>query len=498
MAMAKADLESRFEQVLQAGGLVQHGDSVLLGVSGGADSVAMLHLFSRQGQQGDWSLTLHVVHVNHRLRGAAADEDAAFVAETCRLLRVPCTIECVDVAEIAEREGASVEEVGRRCRFEAFERVALKTGIRTIALAHQADDQAETILHRIIRGTGLRGLAGIRSERPLRPGGDIRVIRPMLDFWRSEIDAYLQQEGIAYREDATNAGTAYTRNRIRHELLPLLREQFNPQVSEALIRLAEQARGLHAYLAETCERMLDALVIERNDRQFVLHCPPLVRKPRVIQTELIRRAILGMGVPEGELTYAHLSAVADLAAGSEGSKTLHLPAGLRVSRRYSRLVFESAEPAAALGPEPMDIRVSAEGVTSLPGFGLEITAQRVPADEATILDHLGCSADRKTFSFEEWLDADAVRPPLVARSRRPGDRFLPLGMTDMKKISDFLIDEKIDADRRERVVLLCDQLGPIWVVPLRIDERVRLKRATRNILRLQARPTDERLWPATM
>ena len=394
MAMAKADLESRFEQALVDGHLAAPGDAVLLGVSGGADSVAMLHLFCRLVQQGDWSLTLHAVHVNHRLRGAAADEDTAFVAATCRTLRVPCTVECVDVAEIARREGASVEEVGRRCRFEVFERVCLKTGIRTIALAHQADDQAETILHRIIRGTGLRGLAGIRVTRPLRPGGDIRVIRPMLGFWRAEIDAYLQQEGLAFREDATNAGAAYTRNRIRHELLPLLREGFNPQVSEALIRLADQARGLHAYLAETCERMLDALVIERNDRQFVLHCPPLVRKPRVIQTELIRRAILGMGVPEGELTFAHLSAVADLAAGSEGSKTLHLPAGLRVSRRYTRLVFESAEPAAASGPGPMEIRVAAEGVTSLPGFGLEITAQRVPADEATVAAHLGRNVDR--------------------------------------------------------------------------------------------------------
>ncbi len=493
--MPRVDLESRLEQVLVEQHLASPGEGVLLGVSGGADSVGLLRLFVGLARRDDWKLRLHVVHVNHQLRGAEAEDDASFVEALCRDLNVPCTVESIDVARRAEDEGGSVEEVGRHSRLEAFERVCLRTGIRTVALGHHADDNAETVLHRIFRGTGLRGLVGIRPIRPLRPGSDVRLVRPLLGFRRAEIIAYLDENGFACRHDASNADPAYTRNRIRHELLPLLRERFNPQVEEALLRLADQARGMQAYLTETSERMLEAVVVECDDRQLVLHCPSLVRKPRVIQTELIRRAILRMGLPEGELSYAHLNAVADLASGTEGSKTVHLPAGLRISRRYGRLVFERAESSPPVAMHVSEMRVATEGVTRLAAFGLEIAAERLPADPATIVAHLGRSGERGTFRFEEWLDADAVRPPLIARSRRPGDRFLPLGMSDMKKISDFLIDEKIDAARRQHVVLLFDQLGPIWVVPLRIDDRVRLTRATKNILKLTARPTDPRRWP---
>lgn len=494
--MPRTDFESRFEQALVDGRLAVPGDAVLLGISGGADSTTMLHLFAALARRDDWNLRLHVVHVNHLLRGRDAEQDAAFVAETCRSLEVPCTVESVDVARLAEAEGESVEEVGRRCRFEIYERMCVETDSRLVALGHHADDNAETILHRILRGTGLRGLTGIRPSRPLRPDGEIRIIRPMLHFRRAEILEYVDERGIAYRDDASNASSAHTRNRIRNDLLPLLREWFNPQVEEALIRLADQAGGVQAYLAETGERMLDALVVEWDDRQLVLHCPPLVRKPRVIQTELIQRAILRMGFAEGNLTYEHLNAVADLAAGSEGSKTLHLPDGLRVCRRYSRLVFERAGAAPAGGRQPPEIRVATEGETSLAMFGVFIVADRLPADASSIAAHLGRGEDRGTYRFEEWLDADAVHPPLIARSRRPGDRFQPFGMTDFKKVSDFLIDEKVDAARRDHVVLLCDQLGPIWVVPLRIDDRVRLTRATKNILRLTVRPADPRMWPA--
>jgi len=485
--MSKTDLEARFRQIIARERWFGSNDSVLLAVSGGPDSVAMLSLFYRLNHQPDWSLGLNVIHVNHRLRGMDADADAAFVQEQCRTWQVPCTIESADVAERARAEKVSVEQAGRAYRFELFERICLKKGIKVVALAHHADDNAETVLHRIIRGAGLRGLSGIRPRRPLREGSNIDVIRPMLTFRRSEIEAYLAERGLAFRQDASNASLSLTRNRIRHELLPLLRERFNPQTEEALIRLAEQARGLNDYLAETGERMLDALVVEHDDRQLVLHCPPLTRKPRVIQTQLVRSAILRMGCPEGELTYGHLNAVADLAAGREGTKSLDLPAGLRVTRRYSRLVFERSAIEQSPQVSISEVRVATCGTTPLPGFGLEITVGQLPADDATIADHIGLRSEAGGSRDEEWLDADAVHPPLIARSRRSGDKFFPLGMDGMKKLSDFFIDEKIDAHRRERVVVLCDQLGPIWVVPFRIDERVRLTRATRHILRLRVK-----------
>lgn len=463
---------------------------VLVAVSGGVDSMTLLHLLTRLNASRSLGMQLHIAHLNHQLRQADSDADAEFVAAQAKEFRLPCTIETtVDVTARAKADGMSIELAARHCRYEFFERMCLKLNCHTVALAHHADDNVETILQRLIRGTGIRGLGGIRKNRPIREGSEIVLIRPMLSIRRAEIESYATNQNVPFRMDASNSSTAYTRNRVRHELLPLLREKFNPQVDEAVSRLAEQARELEAYLRETSNRVIESMIVEHRDRQMVLHGPSLARRPRTIQTQLIREVILRLGAGEGEITFGHLNSVADLLAKDEGAKEVHLPGGLRISRRYSRLIFElsTSEP---IPPHfvAQDYSVSLEGVTRLPAFGLEIEAKTFPANEALITEHIRRRSSREQFCYEEWLDAERVKPPLIARSRRPGERFFPLGMTGMKKLSDFLIDEKIDADQREKLIILCDQLGPIWVTPLRIDERVRLTRLTRNVLRLTARP----------
>jgi tRNA(Ile)-lysidine synthase len=489
--MPTSDLEAQFTAVLTNKPLLDQNERVVVAVSGGPDSVALLHLLHGLNQQEGWSLQLHVAHLNHRLRGADADADAAFVEALARRLGWPCTVAAEDIAALAKERGESVEQAGRECRFELFERVCLMAGARTVALAHHADDNVETVLHRIFRGTGMRGLGGIRSSRAIRPGSDIRILRPLLPFRRAQIEAYLRKRGLESRVDASNHSPEFTRNRIRSMILPLLREKFNPHVDEALLRLAEQARGADAYLNETSERVFESLVVAHDSAQLTLQADLLTRKPRVMRTQVIRHALLRLGMGEQELTYGHLEAIVNLAAGREGNKTLNLPGGFRVSRRYARLVFEteSARPVDA-ATEPM--RVSLSGTTPLPTFSLEITAELIDADEEIITGHLHRQSGRGQAHYEEWLDAGAVHPPLVARARQPGDRFLPLGMTGMKKLSDFFIDEKIDPALRGRALVLCDQLGPIWLVPFRIDDRVRLHRGTERILRLRARPMDGR------
>ena len=489
--MPNIDMEVHFAQSLADQRLLERHQPVVVAVSGGPDSVALLHLLHGLNGPGGWSLRLHVAHLNHRLRGADADADAAFVEALAKRLGWPCTVESVDIRALAGQRGESLEQAGRQCRFEFFERVALTAGARTVALAHHADDNVETVLHRIFRGTGMRGLGGIRSVRAIRPGSDIRIVRPLLPFRRAQIEEYLRKRGLESRQDATNHSPEFTRNRIRSLVLPLLREKFNPHADEAVLRLAEQARGADAYLSETSERLFESLVVAHDSAQLTLHADLLARKPRVMRTQVIRHALLRLGMGEQELSYGHLEAIANLAAGREGNKTLDLPGGFRVSRRYSRLVFEAeSEPPAGAATEPT--RVSLNGTTPLPAFGVEIAAELLDADEETINDHIHRQAGRGQAHYEEWLDAGAVHPPLVARPRQPGDRFLPLGMTGMKKLSDFFIDEKIDPGLRERALVLCDQLGPIWLVPFRIDDRVRLHRGTQRILRLRARPMDSR------
>jgi len=484
--MAAEDLESRLTQDAERSGLLPRGATVVAGVSGGADSVVMLHLLCSLNRRG-WGLKIHVAHLNHQLRGIEADKDARFVHEMADGLALDYTVGTADVRGRASQDGVSIEQAARRCRFEFLERVCLKWGAKVVVLAHHADDNAETILHRIVRGTGLRGLGGIRASRPIRPGSDIRIVRPMLSFRRSEIEQYIRDRGLSFRHDATNDADSYTRNRIRKDILPLLRDSINPQVAESLVRLGEQARDVDEYLTETAARMLETMVLERDDRQIVLLTASLARKPRLIRTQLIREAILLLGVGEAEIGYSHLNAVAALAEETDGSKAMDLPGGLRVLRKYDRLALQLVVEPPSETPAPAELRVDTEGRTLLPSFGIALTIETIPADEAIIADHIRTAVSRERVSWDEWIDADQVHLPLVARARRPGDRFLPLGMNEVKKLSDFFIDEKIDADVRERTVLLCDRLGPIWVVPLRIDDRVRLSEGTRRVMRLSAR-----------
>lgn len=487
--MAKSDLEGLFAESIVARQLLAGDETVVVGVSGGPDSVALLHLLLAMNVRLNWSLRLHIAHLDHRLRGTESDADAAFVEALGRELGIPVTVERLDLRAQATELGMSLEQAGRQNRFEMFERLCLTLGSRTVAVAHHADDNAETIFYRVIRGTGLRGLGGIRPVRPIRPDSDIRIIRPLLPFRQTRVMDYLAERGIAYREDSTNHSSEYTRNRIRHDVIPLLSERFNPQVAEAMLRLGEQARGADAYLSETSERLLESLVVAHDSAQLVLHAQLLARKPRVIQTQIIRNALLRLGIGEQDLTYGHLESVAAMAAGREGNKTLDLPGGFRVSRRYTRLVFESA-PGAPIEPAAGQTRVAMSGTTALPAFRMELSAETLDADEQLISNHIRRQTGRGQAQYEEWLDADRVHPPLVARPRRPGDRFLPLGMTGMKKLSDFFIDEKIEPGARDRSVVLCDQLGPVWLVPFRIDDRVRLHRGTRQVLRLRARPME--------
>jgi len=496
--MPDDELESQFARSLEQSRLLAREATVVAGVSGGADSVAMVHLLCALNRAG-WRIRTHVAHLNHLLRGPESDRDAAFVREVADDLGLESTIASVDVRQRAKDEGISIEQAARQCRFELFERVCLRQQAKVVALAHHADDNAETILHRIARGTGLRGLGGIRPSRPIRQGSDIRVIRPLLSFRRQEIEQYLRDRGITCREDSTNSLDSYTRNRIRNEILPMLCERVNPRAVEAINRLGEQARGLDEYLAQTAERMLESMILERDDRQIVLLATALARKPRIIRTQLIREAILLLGVGEAELSYSNLKAVAAMAGESAGSKGMDLPGGLRVMRRYDRLVLRRTTPAPGDFVPPAEIRVAVDGITLVVSHGIELAVETLTVNPQMITEHIRKVASRDQVSWEEWIDADAVHLPLTARGRRPGDRFLPLGMTEQKKLSDFFIDEKIDADVRERTVLLCDRLGPVWVVPLRIDERVRLSEATRRVYRLSARvvPTVANLRPLT-
>jgi len=467
-----------------ASGLLQRDDRVVVGVSGGPDSMALLHLLLAANHTLEWQLQLHLAHLDHGLRGEESAQDAAFVRAAADSLDLSCTIEAQNVADLAEAESLGIEEAARQARYAFYQRVCLQTGNKIVAVGHHADDNAETILHRVVRGTGLRGLAGIPRKRALAAGSPITVIRPLLTMSRSNILEYLADEGIAYREDRTNEDNELVRNRLRNVVLPQLERDINPHVREALTRLGEQAQWLVEFLRETVHRTFETLIISRTDQVLTLNADTLLRKSRIVQTELVRLAYVSFELGEQDLTFAHVVSVLDLLADPASGKQIKLPKGMTVEKRYGQLTFSlpSDEPRESVAAE---IAIHVPGRTVLPirRLAIECTIEKVePAD----IPKLRRAGSR----MEEYVDYDAVKGPLVVRTKRPGERFFPLGAPGSKKLADFLADNKVDPKQRDRVAVLCDHLGPVWVIGHRIDDRVKLTELTRRVLHVRVTPME--------
>ncbi len=461
--------------------LFRRDETMVVAVSGGSDSMALLHALCALNDEAEFSLKLHVAHLNHQLRGTEAEKDAAFVQAAADSLGLSSTIECREVAAAASEAGKSVEEFSRQQRYLFLERTCIKVGATAVAVAHHADDDAETILHRVLRGTGIRGLAGIPRRRTISPFSDVVIVRPFLRFTKKQLHAFLGDHGIPHRDDRTNEQNEPMRNRIRNIILPLVEEQANPQVREALLRLGEQAKWIGEYLAQTAQRTFETLIVSRTDQQLILNVTSLVRKNRIIQTELVRRSIESFEIGQQEIGFAHLKAILDLLSDPGSGKQLHLPGGMSVSKVYDRLVFSlpTDEPRETIASE---IAIHVPGTTSLPvrRMVIECEVSDITQDEVA-------QWRKQPHKNEECADFSRVHLPLVVRPRASGDRFSPLGAPGSKKLSEFLIDTKVDPAERDRVAVLCDQLGPIWIVGHRLDERVRLTRQTRRVLRMRAR-----------
>ncbi len=500
--MGRISFIKNLAEELEAESVLSRDDHVVAGVSGGPDSMALLHVLVDLNAECGYSLNIHIAHLDHQLRGQESEKDAAFVQAAADGLELPCTIERADIGEQAGSGEGSVEEVARRERYAFLERVCLRTGAKVAAVGHHRDDDAETILHRIVRGTGLRGLAGIPRARSLREGTairQIRLVRPLLRRDRRSLITYLSESGVPYRDDRTNQDNSVMRNRIRNSVLPLLEHDVNPQVREALLRLGEQARWLEEYFRGTTQRTLETLVISRTDQELVLNAAALSKKARIIQTELIRRAVVAFQLGEQDLGFAQLVAVLDLVADPASGKEVHLPGGMTVSKRYDRLIFSmpTEEPRETIAAE---IAVHVPGRTLLPIRRMEINCALEEADSRTLSQWLHRQhATQQTAPGrgpgaqqvdEEWIDYSRIRLPLVVRTRSPGDRFWPLGAPGSKKLSEFLTDAKVEPAERDRVAVLCDQLGPIWVIGHRIDERVKLTAHSNHVLQLRANSVE--------
>lgn len=423
------------------------GDTVVVAVSGGADSVALLDILA---SLSELRLNLVVAHLNHSLRGAESDGDERFVAGLAASRGLTFVCEKANVRDLSLRERLSLEDAGRRARYEFFDRVAVRHSARSVALAHHADDQAETLLLRLLRGAGITGLAAMSPRR------DGRFVRPLLTLSRSEIEGYLHARGLPFRVDSSNADTAFLRNRIRHELIPHL-VRFNPEISRRLAVTADLLAADEEVLESVADEALKRTERERTGESVRLDVVGLLREPRGVRYRLYRRAVsLIKGTLRG-LTYKHVVQIDDLVRSQKPNLGIRVPGGIAVVRAYRSVTFKVKAEIAEIGWEDVFV-VEGPGCYPLPGGGeLVVYVAPPPTDLSALPPERAC------------FDLDRAPFPWVVRGFRPGDRIRPLGMTGSKKVKDIFIDEKVPMARRRRVPLVFSNGELVWVCGYRVS-----------------------------
>jgi tRNA(Ile)-lysidine synthase len=447
-SVAAASLASRVLAALREAGIAP-GDRLVVAVSGGVDSMGLLDLLVQLGRR--LPLKLHVAHVHHGLRGRAADREAALVIATAARHGLGVTLCHLDPRE--RPRGASLEMWARAGRYACLEAVSARVRAVAIATAHTRNDQAETVLLNLLRGTGPRGLAGIPPVRP-------RVVRPLLDVARPELEAYAAARRVPFRQDASNASPAFRRNRVRHRLLPQLAAEYNPRLAESLAALARQLREDEDVLSGQAAALAARLVsvragLLRLERARLRQVAPALSR-RVFQA-----AVAQAGRGRVGLTRRHLAGLARLLTEAG---TVRLPGGLEARVCGAELVIGPGAQAAGAPAPAGAVPLRLGAWASWPPLGCRLRVRQVagPRPARSLRDR-----------WRALLGPELLRAPLSLRGWRPGDRFRPLGLAGRKKLQDFFVDAKVPREERGRLPLLLSGDRIAWVVGHRVAEEFR-------------------------
>lgn len=446
-AVKRPMLLASVQKAIKAGAPINAGDHVLAGVSGGADSVALLAVLCRLGKKHGFQVT--AAHLNHGIRGKAAEKDSEFVAELASGLGVRCVIGRSDVPHRARRKAISLEMAAREARYSFFKRTARKIDATVIATAHTADDQAETILLKLMRGAGAEGLAGIAGKTTI---SGMTVVRPMLDSAREEVVAFLNRQRLEWREDLSNRDVSFLRNRVRHELLPMIEQRFNPSIAEALCRTAGILGAENQWM-----NLLAAEKLGRYTRPGgALDIAGLHDEHMAARRRILRLWLVAAGVAAEQLTFDMVCRTDKLIGKRCGSGALDFPSGVVVRRQYDRLVLEKSrgeKPAA-----PFRMRIQVPGETLLAEKGLRIVTTVAP----------GLSKERRrtpgSLSARASIRMSSIgKSRLYVRNWKAGDRIAPLGMRGTKKVQDIFVDEKLPVRRRNDVAIFECGGEIVWI-----------------------------------
>ena len=458
--------------------LIEKDDVVLAGVSGGADSVCLLLMLKALREKLKFDLA--VVHVEHGIRGKESEEDALFVEKLCNAQSIPYMLYRVDARRVAKEQKLSVEEAARSLRYECYKKAAVKlqechTGQIKIALAHHADDNAETVLFQMVRGSGMDGLCGMWPKRSLEPG--MTVIRPMLHFTRSEIEAYLVEHGQTYRIDSTNADETYSRNKIRGSVLPQL-TKVNAQAVAHINQSAAYLRELSKFMKQQVACYEKEVLIE-TEQGILLKKEPFEKLPLIMKTELTHLALTRAAGVAKDLGSEHVRLIIELFSLQVG-RMLSLPYQVIAKRVYEGVLLTKAlseKKEASFSYEVLEEYLSPGKAyeVCVPGGTLVLTLMDVEAIK-------GVNLKKK---YTKYLDYDKMRGSLWIRTRQSGDYFILDKAGHKKSMKEYFIQEKIPAEQRNQILLLAKDKEVFFIAGGRISADVKISEQTENVIKVQ-------------
>ncbi|PAB57624.1 tRNA lysidine(34) synthetase TilS [Anaeromicrobium sediminis] len=451
----------KFLQTIEEYNLIEVNEKIVVGVSGGPDSISLLHLLFTIKEK--YNIQIYGVHLNHKYRGKEADEDAQYVHEFCTKLKIPCYVYSENVEEYSKKKGRSFEEGGRELRYKYFYEVLRKVGAKKIAVAQNLDDQAETMLMRFMRGSGIEGLCAMDYKRD-------EIIRPILNIRRKEIEKYCERHGLNPRIDKTNLESIYTRNRIRLELIPYISEHFNRNIKETLFRTSELIREDKKFLDE-CVKESYNRVIKEEVGKVIIDRLEFNKCHKAIQRRIIRECILYICSDLKNIEKKHVEELIKFIGMARSGSTIDLPKNLISLVKYEKVVIKKRE-----NSKNKDFLYPVE-------IGKKIYIEELNGyiyGEIVSMDEYNSSNNGK---YNMYFDFNETKE-LFIRNRRNGDKFKPLGLNGTKKLKDYFIDEKIPKDERSEIPILVSDDEILWVVGYRRSSLGKVKKNSERILRV--------------
>lgn len=442
--------------------LIEDGDKIVLGLSGGPDSVCLLHILYRLKEK--MNIEVYAAHLNHQIRGLEAQKDALYISQICEDLGITSFVKAINVPEYCKEQGVSLEEGARTLRYEMFEEIKQKTKSNKIAIGHNRNDQAETVLMRIMRGTGLQGLRGIEYIR------DNEIIRPILDIERSEIEAYCEKYELNPRIDKTNLESIYTRNKIRLELIPYMKDNFNPNVIESIVRMTNSLKSDSDYIDLEAEKSFkEVSTLKENSVEISL--PKYSNLHNAIKVRVLRSAIKHIIGDTNFVDQKHIEDIIELECESKLNKMLNLPRGIFAYRRKNIIILTTKE----IVSEEIDFcyNIPSNGFIKIKELNLVLETQKMSIDR-----YKSIKLDKTSKGF----DFDKIKGGIVVRSRKQGDKIKLAGGS--KKVKDLFIDLKIPREDRCKVPVITDDEGILCVGDYKTSENYKIDSKTKEVLKI--------------